>query len=320
MKVLITGVGGFVGSHLVAFLREEHPDVELVGIRRARGARVTGPEGCRLVVADLEGLDAVAEILAAERPDRIVHLAAQSSVHRSWADPAGTLRGNVHGLLGLLEGLRRCELRPRMLVVGSAEEYGAVAAERMPIREDVPLRPASPYAVSKVAQGYLALQYWISHHIPIVRTRTFHHTGPGRSETFAESSFARQIAEAALGRREPVISVGNLDAIRDFGDVRDVVRAYWALLEKGEPGEVYNVCTGRGIAIRDVLARLIEVSGLQVSVKVDKERLRPADLPVLIGDPRFLQRTTGWRPATSLDDTLADLLADWMHVLREPGS
>jgi GDP-4-dehydro-6-deoxy-D-mannose reductase len=320
MKVLVTGVGGFVGSHLVAFLRTEHPEVEIVGLRRPRGARVTGPEGCRIVVADLEGTDAVSEILAAERPDRIVHLAAQSSVHRSWADPAGTLRGNVLGLLGLLEALRRVELLPRILVVGSAEEYGAVPREAMPIREDQPLRPASPYAVSKVAQGYLALQYGISHHIPIVRTRTFHHTGPGRSDTFAESSFAKQIAEAALGRREPVISVGNLDAVRDFGDVRDVVRAYWALLDQGEPGEVYNVCTGRGVAVRDVLARIIQVSGIEVTVKVDPDRLRPSDLPVLLGDPAKLQRATGWRPSTSLDTTLSDLLADWLQVLREPTS
>jgi GDP-4-dehydro-6-deoxy-D-mannose reductase len=320
MKVLVTGVGGFVGSHLVAFLRDVHPEVEVVGLRRPRGARVTGPEGCRIVVADLEGFDAIAEILAAERPDRIVHLAAQSSVHRSWADPAGTLRGNMLGLLGLLEGLRRVELLPRILVVGSAEEYGAVPQDAMPIREDQPLRPASPYAVSKVAQGYLALQYGISHHIPIVRTRTFHHTGPGRSDTFAESSFARQIAEAVLGRREPVISVGNLDAVRDFGDVRDVVRAYWALLDEGEPGEVYNVCTGRGIAVRDVLSRLIEVSGIEVTVRVDPERLRPADLPVLLGDPGKLQRATGWRPTTSLDATLGDLLADWLQVLRQPAS
>ena len=318
MKVLITGVGGFVGAHLVAFLRAEHPEVEIVGLRRPRGARVTGPEGCRIVVADLEGQGGMADILAEERPDRIVHLAAQSSVHRSWADPAGTLRGNVHGLLGLLEGLRRVSLLPRILVVGSAEEYGAVPEDAMPIREDQPLRPASPYAVSKVAQGYLALQYGISHHIPIVRTRTFHHTGPGRSETFAESSFAKQIAEAALGLAEPVISVGNLDAVRDFGDVRDVVRAYWALLDKGEPGEVYNVCTGRGIAVRDVLAQLIAVSGQNVTVKVDPERLRPADLPVLVGDPSKLQGATGWRPARTLDTTLADLLADWLQVLRSP--
>jgi len=282
-----------------------------VGLRRPRGARVAGIEGCRFVVADLEGEGAVAEILAAERPDRIVHLAAQSSVHRSWVDPAGTLRANVLGLLHVLEAVRKRALWPRILVVGSAEEYGLVDPRSLPLREDAPLRPNSPYAVSKVAQGFLALQYSLSHQMGIVRSRTFGHTGPGRGETFAESSFARQIAEIEAGRQRPVIQVGNLEAVRDFADVRDVVRAYWALLERGDPGEVYNVCTGRGVRVRELLHKLVDIAGIDVEIRLDTERLRPSDVPALVGDPGKLKQATGWEPALSLEETLRDLLQDW---------
>ena len=244
-------------------------------------------------------------------PDRVVHLAAQSSVHQSWLDPDGTLRTNLHGTLHLLESLRRRGQAPGMLVVGSADEYGAAEAALLPLREDCPLRPNSPYAVSKVAQGALALQYALSFRMPIVRTRTFPHTGPGRGETFAESSFAKQLAEIEYGRRPPVLEVGNLDAVRDFTDVRDVVRAYWLLLERGVSGEVYNVCSGRGIAIRDVVERLTQLARARVELRVDPARLRPSDIPTLVGDPARLRRATGWEPCFPIERTLQDLLDDW---------
>jgi GDP-4-dehydro-6-deoxy-D-mannose reductase len=186
-----------------------------------------------------------------------------------------------------------------------------VAPDQIPLREDFVPRPASPYAVSKVAQGLLALSYGPAGGLRIVRTRTFHHTGPGRGETFAESSFARQIAEVEAGLRAPVLMVGNLDAVRDYSDVRDVVRAYWALLEKGEAGAVYNVCSGQGWRIRDLLDMLLERSEVKVEVRVDAARLRPADVPVLVGDPSRLKEATGWAPRHRLADTLADLLEDW---------
>jgi GDP-4-dehydro-6-deoxy-D-mannose reductase len=196
-------------------------------------------------------------------------------------------------------------------VVGSAEEYGLARPEDMPLREDHPLRPASPYAVSKVAQGFLALQYALSYHLAIVRTRTFHHTGPRRGEQFAESSFARQLAEIEAGRRPPRLEVGNLDAVRDFTDVRDVVRAYWALLDRGEPGEVYNVCSGRGVKVADLLDELVRQSGLKVEIHVDPERLRPLDAPVMVGNPARLRAATGWQPGIPLSRTLRDLLDHW---------
>ena len=215
------------------------------------------------------------------------------------------------GIVHLLDAVRSLGLRPAVLVVGSAEEYGPVRPEDMPIREETPLRPASPYAVSKVAQGALALLYGPAGGLRVVLTRTFHHTGPGRGEAFAESSFARQIAEIEAGRREPVLRVGNLDAVRDFADVRDVVRAYWMLLEKGEGGRAYNVCSGRGRRIRELLDILLAASVARVEVRTDPDRLRPSDVPAQVGDPARLRSATGWEPTIPLERSLQDLLDDW---------
>jgi GDP-4-dehydro-6-deoxy-D-mannose reductase len=312
VTVLITGITGFVGGHLVDLLRAEHPEVPIAGLVRP-GHEAPGGlrEGVRLMEADLEDPAAVEAAVAAVRPRSIVHLAGQSSVHESWANPAGTLRTNLIGLLNIFEAVHRRKLAPRVLVVGSAEEYGAVDADAPPLREDAPLRPLSPYAVSKVAQGYLALQYALSRDLEVVRTRTFPHTGPGRGEAFAESSFARQIAEVEAGRRRPVLEVGNLEAVRDFTDVRDVVRAYWSLLERGASAEVYNVCSGRGRSIGDILRALLEISGVRADLKVDRERLRPSDLPALVGDPTKLREATGWEPRIPLERTFRDLLDHW---------
>jgi GDP-4-dehydro-6-deoxy-D-mannose reductase len=308
VKVLVTGAAGFVAGHLLEFLRREHPSAEVTAVVRP-GQRVDHP-GVAVREADLEDGEATDALFDAAGPDRIVHLAGQSSVHRSWEDPAGTLRANVQGLLNILEAVRRRRLSPRVLVVGSAEEYGQAGPGELPLKEDAPLRPLSPYAVSKVAQGFLALQYALSHGLHVVRTRTFQHTGPGRGESFAESSFARQIVEIE-GGRPPVLTVGNLDAVRDYADVRDVVRAYWALLDRGRPGEVYNVCTGKGVRMREVLDILMSVAGISAEVRVDPTRLRPSDVPALVGDPARLEADTGWRPMIPLRRTLEDLLEQW---------
>jgi GDP-4-dehydro-6-deoxy-D-mannose reductase len=310
MLVLITGVAGFVGGHVVGFLRDHHPGVTIAGLDNHPAARARAL-GIEIVKADLEDAASVRSALARIRPDRLIHLAAQSSPQRSWEDPAGTLRTNVFGMLHLLEAVRAGAAAPRILVVGSADEYGLVEPGDVPLREDAPLRPASPYAVSKVAQGYLALQYALSPGVHVVRTRTFHHTGPRRGEQFAESSFARQLAEIEAGQRPPRLEVGNLDVVRDFTDVRDVVRAYWLLLEGGVRGEVYNVCSGRGVRLGELLERLIAISGLRVDVHVDASRLRSADAPALVGDPGRLRAATGWEPTIPLDRTLGDLLDYW---------
>jgi GDP-4-dehydro-6-deoxy-D-mannose reductase len=320
VRLLLTGAGGFVGGHLVDFLRAEQSSVEIHGVvLPLGGVSWRAASGARVVEADLDDPAAAASVVEEVRPDRILHLAGQSSVHQSWRDPGGTLRTNVLAIVHLLDAARRCGLRPDVLVVGSAEEYGAVLPEELPIRESAPLRPASPYAVSKVAQGALALLYGPAGGMRVVLTRTFHHTGPGRGEAFAESSFARQVAEIEAGLRPPVLKVGNLDAVRDFSDVRDVVRAYWMLLERGEGGTAYNVCSGQGRRIRDLLDLLLAASTARVDVQVDPARLRPSDVPVQVGDASRLRAATGWEPRIPLERTLFDLLDDWRaRVARAP--
>ena len=318
MRILVTGAHGFVGGPLLHLLHDEHPEAEVFALVRPRGG-APGPRPGRTTIleADIDDAAAMAAAVAAARPDRIFHLAGQSSVHHSWIDPGATLRTNIMGVVHLMDAVRAERLRPRVLVVGSADEYGIVEDASVPLREETPLRPVSPYAVSKVAQGLLAVEYARPGGPVVVRTRTFPHTGPGRGEAFAESSFARQIAEAAAGRRPPVLSVGNLDVVRDFTDVRDVVRAYWALLDVGtrggaaRPDTVYNVCTGRGVRLGDLVKRLVALAGVEVEIRPDPGRIRPADIPVLVGDPSRLRAATGWEPRIPLDRTLRDLLEDW---------
>ncbi len=317
MRVLVTGAGGFVGGHLVAGLRSDHPEVEVFGVVLPQGGISWGSGvGMQVREADLNDPAATRALVESVRPDRILHLAGQSNPQHSFLDPGGTLRTNVLGIVHLLDAARRCGLRPDVLVVGSAEEYGPPAAGELPLREDGPLRPSSPYAVSKVAQGALARLYGPAGGMRVVLTRTFHHTGPGRGEAFAESSFARQIAELEAGLRPAVLAVGNLDAVRDFTDVRDVVRAYWLLLERGEAGAVYNVCSGSGRAIRELLEVLLAASRSRVELRVDPSRLRPSDVPVQVGDPSRLKAVTGWEPRIPIERTLADLLEDWRARVR----
>jgi GDP-4-dehydro-6-deoxy-D-mannose reductase len=316
VRLLVTGASGFVGAHFVEHVQAEHPRVQLFGLERTHGAAPREPvPGLTALAADVDDRASVEAALEEARPDAVVHLAGQSSVQQSWIDPGGTLRTNVLGVAHLLDGLRRRGRPARVLVVGSADEYGQVAPQELPLGEDHPLRPASPYAVSKAAQGLLALQYAGAGGLSVLVTRTFPHTGPRRGEGFAESSFARQIADIEAGHRPPVLKVGNLEAVRDFTDVRDVVRAYWSLLERGTSGQVYNVCRGTGVSIADVLDQLLARAGLKVEVQVDPDRLRPVDVPALVGDPRKLRAATGWEPVIPLATTLADLLDDWRRRL-----
>lgn len=312
MRVLVTGAGGFVAPHLVELLRAEEPGAVIYGTVRPQTSVARGPGvGITLVEADLNDPAAALAVMDEVAPERIVHLAGQSSVHRSWIEPGATLRSNVLGLVNLLDAVRRRGLRPAVLVVGSAEEYGLALPGEIPLHEDTPLRPSSPYAVSKVAQAALARLYGPAGGMKVVLTRTFHHTGPGRGEAFAESSFARQIAEIEAGLRPAVLRVGNLDSVRDYTDVRDVVRAYWMLLDRGEDGQVYNVCSGRGRTIREMLDALLALSSSRVEVRVDPARLRPSDVPALVGDPARLCAATGWAPRIPLEQTLGELLTSW---------
>jgi GDP-4-dehydro-6-deoxy-D-mannose reductase len=313
MRVLITGFTGFVGSHLADYL-VGRDDVEVFGTHRWRSRMDNVDhlrERVRFVECDLRDPVAVRRVLREVRPERIFHLAAQSYVPTSWLAPGETLGGNVMGQLNLFEAMRDLDLPARVHIAGSSEEYGLALPHEIPIREDNPLRPLSPYAVSKVAQDLLGYQYWQSYRLHVVRTRGFNHTGPRRGEFFVTSNFARQIAAIEKGRHVPVVSVGNLDSTRDFTDVRDMVRAYWLALERGEPGEVYNICTGRGYTARQVLDTLLDLTHIKVQVQKDPARMRPSDVTLLVGDYTKFRNVTGWQPTIPFEVTLKDLLEHW---------
>lgn len=313
-RVLITGADGFVGRCLAAYLAEQG-GVEVLGLdlRPARGA----PPWDRCLYGECDILDRASVFSQVEsfRPDYVFHLAAQSSVRRSWDDPRLTYDIALTGQANLFDALREAGVDARVHVACSAEEYGRVGEEELPIREDHPLRPASPYALSKVMQDYHAAFSYLAYGTRAVVTRAFNMIGPGQSPEFVVSDFARQIAEAEAGMREPVMRVGNLEARRDFSDVRDLVGAYWMLVREGEPGEAYNVCSGRDRAVSEVLDLLLSMSETPIRVEVDPERLRKADIPVLRGDNTRMRELTGWSPRLSMEETLRDVLDWWRGEL-----
>jgi GDP-4-dehydro-6-deoxy-D-mannose reductase len=314
MRALITGITGFAGSHLADFLLAEHPEVEVFGTYRWRSRRdnIEHLDGkVTLLETDLRDYTSVHAALARSRPDAVFHLAAQSFVPTSWNAPVETLSGNVIGQTNLFEAVRALGLDPAIQLACSSEEYWLVLPHETPIKETNPLRPLSPYAVSKVAQDYLGYQYFQSYGIKAIRTRGFNHTGPRRGEVFVTSNFAKQVAEIEAGLNPPVMRVGNLDAVRDFTDVRDMVRAYWLATQRAKPGEVYNIATGSGITIRAMLDKLLALAKVEVRVETDPARLRPSDVEVLIGDSSKFRADTGWEPRIPFDRTLADLLDYW---------
>jgi GDP-4-dehydro-6-deoxy-D-mannose reductase len=317
MKALITGITGFAGSHLAEYLLANGHEVS--GTRRVRSPmdNVSAiADKLTLIDCELSDASATHDAVKAAKPDLIFHLAAQSFVRASWVYPGFTLFNNIGAQLNIFEAVRELKLDARILVACSSEEYGRAEEKDLPLTEDSPLRPLSPYGVSKVGQDMLAYQYHASYGMAIIRTRAFNHTGPRRGEAFATSTFAKQIAEIELGKREPVVHVGNLAAQRDFTDVRDVVRAYFLACTEGEPGEVYNICSGKAVSIGEILDTLLELTQREVKVKEDPARLRPSDVQVLRGDASKLTQATGWRPQIELRQTLADLLEYWREKLK----
>jgi GDP-4-dehydro-6-deoxy-D-mannose reductase len=314
MRALITGITGFAGSHLAEYLLKLG-SVEVSGIVRWR-SRMENIEHLKgkvkLYDCDLRDPFSLREVLRQGRFDRIYHLAAQSYVPMSWTAPAETLTTNVISEVNLFEALRQEDMTgTRVQLACSSEEYGLVLPDEVPIKETNPLRPLSPYGVSKVAQDFLGYQYQKSYGMFIVRTRAFNHTGPRRGEVFVTSNFARQIAEIEKYRKEPVLHVGNLDAVRDFTDVRDTVRAYYLSLEKCEPGEVYNICTGTGHKIRAMLDTLLKFANIRITTRQDEKRMRPSDVELLVGDPTKFKARTGWQPEYAFEQTMKDLLDYW---------
>ncbi len=340
MRVLITGITGFAGSHLAEYILSNH-NVDVYGIYRWRSP-MDNLEGIRdrlnviepgasdpkvlqsafkkgkvnLVACDITDPVSVQKVIRAVEPDWIFHLAAQSYVPSSWDAPAQTLYTNILGQLHLLEAVRNNGIDPKIHIAGTSEEYGLVYPEELPIKEENPLRPLSPYAVSKVAQEKLALQYFHSFGIKCIVSRGFNHEGPRRGEVFVTSNFAKQIAEIELGRRPPVLYVGDLSSQRDWTDVRDMVRAYWLLLDRCTPGEVYNIGSGVSRSAREMLDVLLSFSPVKVRIEQDPARMRPSDVKLLRADCTKFTSVTGWKPQIPFEQTMRDLLDYWRQRLR----
>jgi GDP-4-dehydro-6-deoxy-D-mannose reductase len=295
VRALVTGAGGFVGRHLVRHLAEQGDEVVEMELA------VDG--------IDIADAEPVMEAVMGAKPTAVYHLAGAADVGGSWTSPRETFMANALGTLNVLEAARAAGVE-RVLAVTSADVYGRVTEDELPLGEDQPLRPVSPYAASKVAADALAQQAWLGHRLPVIRVRAFNHLGPGQSDRFVAPSLAARIArnERQGGDEVPI---GNMTPLRDVTDVRDVVRAYRLLMERGEPGAVYNVCRGRAVSVKEIAEELLAMAARPMHLVVDQTLQRPVDIPVLVGDNGALRAATGWAPTIPLETTLADVLADW---------
>jgi GDP-4-dehydro-6-deoxy-D-mannose reductase len=316
-KCLVTGCDGFIGRFLTDLLLRE--GVSVYGtVRPSAGKAGSSKKGVTVLQYDLLDKNRAAEIMAQVRPDYIVHLAAWADIPSSWQDPEKAITTNTLGTLYLLEGIRKAGISPVVELAGSSAEYGLSRAGEIPIKEDKEFRPASPYAVSKIGGDMLGYLYWNAGGLKVVRARPFHVTGPGKMLDSC-SDFARGIVAVERGEKK-ALEVGNLAAVRDIVDVRDCARAMWLLALKGTPGDVYNICTGRGRKMADILDGLVAMSPREIKVVRDPAKMRPADDPVLIGDSTKL-RGLGWEPQVPIEQTLADILNYWReNIDRRPGT
>lgn len=319
VRALITGITGFAGGHLAAHLLARG-DVEIYGVAHDKGHGVEHlGRPVSLTIADLRDPQVVEDVLLDVRPHHIYHLAAQAYVPTAWQAPWDTFENNVRPELNMLQVMVSKDLKARLLVVASNEVYGAVSPDKLPVDENALLEPHNPYGVSKVAQDLLARQYFLSHSVDVIRARAFNHLGPRQSPQFVAANFARQIAEAEAGLREPVVRVGNLQAQRDFTDVVDVVRAYALLMDKGRSGEAYNIGSGQPQSVQNLLDTLLEMSSARIRIEQDPTRMRPSDVPVIYSDITKLRADTGWEPTIPFGESLRRVLAYWRQVVLEPG-
>jgi GDP-4-dehydro-6-deoxy-D-mannose reductase len=311
LRALITGLNGFAGSHLADFLLTQSND-EIFGAGIGDTANLAHLAGrVTFIEGNLTAPGFTGDLLARTQPERVYHLAGQAFPPISWQDPWTTLEINLRSQVNLLSAAARLNLSARILVIGSMDEYGRVEPHELPIRETTPLRPDSPYGVSKIAQDFLGLQYFLSHNLQVIRARPSNHIGPRQNEQFVTSNFAKQIAEIEIGKREPVLRVGNLTAQRDFTDVRDMMRAYHLAIERGVPGEVYNIGSERAVSIQYIVDVLISFSRVAIRIEHDPARMRPSDTPVMICDASKFRAQTGWHATISLESSLRDILDYW---------
>lgn len=314
-KLLITGIGGFVGKHVARYFVSQS-DYEVSGTYRNEATVTNIKDTVTLFQVDLMDASQIREVIQKVKPDYIMHLAANSSAAKSFGVPQEVLTNNVVSELHLLEAIKELQLQQtRLLVVSSGEVYGAIHPGDLPVSEVTPFRPVSPYAVSKITQDMLAYQYFLAHHLDIVRVRPFNHTGPGQKEGFVVADFAKQIVEIEKGKKEPIISVGNLEVKRDFTDVRDIVRAYHLALEKGIAGEAYNLGAGVSVKVADILSMLVALSKAEVTIQKDPARFRPVDVPEIVCDSTTFQALTTWKPEIPLEKTLQDILDYWREIV-----
>ena len=322
MKILITGITGFVGSHLAEYILNLKENHSIYGICRWRSPKDNLKNiysKVKLLEADLCDLSYLVRSMTELAPDIIFHLGAQSYVLASFNSPVQTLMTNAIGTANLLEAIRISGINPIIHICSSSEVYGQVSQEDIPIKENCPFRPASPYAVSKATEDMLAFQYWISYGLRTIRTRMFTHTGPRRGDVFALSFFAKQVAAAELGLAEPVIYAGNLKSVRTFCDVRDAVRAYWIMVNKCKAGEVYNIGGNRTMTIGEALDSLLSYTKLKFEIKIDPKLLRPSDVTLQIPCIDKFRNDTEWEPEIPFERTLQDILIYWREELsRSP--
>ncbi len=330
MKVLVTGASGFVGKYLIRELLDSGHMVMACDAREPRDTDFrevsSFPGKVSFERCDLRQMESVSELIRSSRPDSIVHLAAQSSAAISIEKPRETLETNILCALNLLEAVRNIErpaahggrafTRVRILSIGSAEEYGAKSPNEMPLKENASIEPLSPYAISKATQTMMALRYASLYGMDVIATRSFPHTGPGQSRRFVLPAFASQCAEIAAGMKADGVKVGRLDVVRDYMDVRDTVRAYRLILERGKSGSVYNVCSGEGLSLKRALDFFIRSAGTEVTVEEDSSLLRPVDIPILVGDAGKLRAEVGFERLLSIERMLGDLFSHWLGVSR----
>ena len=308
MKALIIGAAGFVGKYLLAHLSETYP-WQLYATKLPQ-EDIQFDHATILNLNILEKED-ILHTLKEIQPDYIFHLAAQSSVALSWKKPALTVDINIKGCLNLLDAIREADLSPKILLIGSGEEYGNISSENIPVSEDTLPRPGNIYAATKVCQNMIGSIYAQAYHMDVMLVRAFNHIGPEQAPAFVVSDFCKQVAEIEKGNSEPVIRVGNLSAKRDFTDVRDVVRAYGLLIQHGQAGETYNIGSGHAIAIQELLDRILQLSNSNITVETDVNKLRPVDVPIIEADISKLQACISWKPEIPLDQTLLETLNYW---------
>jgi GDP-4-dehydro-6-deoxy-D-mannose reductase len=321
-KILITGISGFVGGHLCDYLISHEKDFDIHGISRSRPAWDfvdNLPEILSRVhfhQADLTDIPRIHRLIREIKPDYIVHLASLSSVDESWKNPVASFVNNTNIFLNILDTVRHCNYPIKILSVGSSEEYGIVREDDLPLSEDRALSPANPYAVARVAQENLARIYTEGYGLNICSTRSFNHCGPGQSPQFVIGSITKQFALIAHKKQNPVVTIGNGSIVRDFLDIRDVVSAYALILEQGKSGDVYNVCSGRGIAVRDIVTMLSDMYCLPVSIKEEPVHFRPIDNPRIIGTYQKIHKDLGWYPSISFEDSLRSICRYWSGIIR----